>query len=146
MLTENLKVLLASTYAYYLKAKFFHWNTEGSDFIQLHAFFDQVATDSYEATDVIAEEIRTLEANAPGSFERFIDLSIIPGQTKIPRARLMVEELLADTQTMIDLVNQVFHDAEEEDKQDIANFMAERLSSHNKWMWQMKSLLKDVRE
>jgi len=142
MLADNLKVLLASTYAYYLKAKFFHWNIESPDFYQLHKFFDKIATDAYDATDVIAEEIRTLESYAPGSFERFAEISLIHGQTKIPRASLMLEELLADTQTMIDLVNQCVSDATQENKQDIANFMAEVLAKHQKWSWQLKSFLK----
>jgi starvation-inducible DNA-binding protein len=145
MLSDNLKILLASTFGYYLKSHFFHWNVEGSDFISLHKFFQDVYEDSYGSVDTIAEEIRTLESYPPGCFSRYHELSIIPEQTKIPRARLMVEELLGDTQLMIDLVNECFHNAEAEDKQDIANFMAERLASHNKYMWQMKSLLKDLR-
>jgi len=57
----------------------------------------------------------------------------------------MIEELLADSQTMIDLLNQVFVAATKENKQDIANFMAERLTAQNKYMWQLKSFLKEAR-
>jgi len=56
---------------------------------------------------------------------------------------LMIEELLYDTEKMIDLINQCFESATAENKQDIANFMAERLSSHNKYRWQLKSCLED---
>ena len=101
--------------------------------------------DAYSAVDIIAEEIRTLDEYAPGSFERFQELSQIQGQTKVPRAKLMIEELLADTQTLIDLLNQTFTSATQENKQDIAKFMAERLASQNKYMWQMKSYLKEAR-
>ena len=145
MLAELLKTLLASQFAYYLKATFFHWNCEGADFYQLHKFFQKIYEDAYSAVDTIAEEIRTLDEYAPGSFERFAELSQIQGQTKVPRARLMIEELLADSQTMIDLLNQVFVVATKENKQDIANFMAERLTAQNKYMWQLKSFLKEAR-
>ena len=145
MLSDLLKQLLASNFAYYLKAQMFHWNVEGSDFAQLHAFFADIYGDAYSAVDIIAEHIRTTEEYAPGSFERFQELSIIPGQTKVPRARLMLEELLADTQTMKDLVMQVFGAAQAEGREDIANFMAERQDSHGKYMWQLKSFLKDAR-
>jgi DNA-binding ferritin-like protein len=57
----------------------------------------------------------------------------------------MLEELLADTQTMKDLVMQVFEAAQAEGREDIANFMAERQNSHGKYMWQLKSFLKDAR-
>jgi hypothetical protein len=51
------------------------------------------------------------------------------GQTKIPRARLMIEELLANTQQMIELLNQTFAAAEQENQQGIADFVAGRLST-----------------
>jgi DNA-binding ferritin-like protein len=79
------------------------------------------------------------------SFERFMELSLIPGQTKIPRARLMLQELLADNQTMVDLLNRVFQAAAQEHQEGIANFVAERIDAHGKWGWQLKSLLKDNR-
>jgi starvation-inducible DNA-binding protein len=145
VLADLLKTLLASQFAYYLKAHFFHWSVEGNDFYQLHKFFQKIYEDAYSAVDTIAEEIRTLDEYAPGSFERFAELSQIQGQTKVPRARLMIEELLADSETMIDLLNQVFAVANEENKQDIANFMAERLAAQNKFAWQLKSFLKDAR-
>lgn len=145
MLNDLLKQLLASNFAYYLKAQYFHWNVEGPDFGQLHKFFLKIYEDAYSAVDPVAEYIRTLEEYAPGSFERFQELSIIPEQTKVPRARLMLEELLADTQTMKDLVMQVFKVAQAEGREDIANFMAERQDAHGKYMWQLKSFLKDAR-
>jgi DNA-binding ferritin-like protein len=36
MLADDLKTLLATEYAYSIKAQFFHWNVEGPDFAQLH--------------------------------------------------------------------------------------------------------------
>ena len=145
MLADLLKTYLASTFAYYLKAHMFHWNVEGPRFHSLHEFFSEIYEDAFDANDAIAEYIRTLEEYAPGSFERFQELSQIPGQTKVPRAQLMLEELLADTQTMKDLVMQVFEAAQAEGREDIANFMAERQDSHGKYMWQLKSFLKDAR-
>ena len=145
MLADNLKTLLASNFAYYLKAQQFHWNVEGPDFGELHDFFSEIYEDAYGAIDITAEYIRTEEEYAPGSFERFQELSLIQGQTKVPRARLMLEELLADTQTMKDLSKSLFDAASQVGREDIANFAAERQSSHGKYMWQLKSYLKDAR-
>ncbi len=39
MLTDNLKILLASTNALAIKAQNFHWNVEGADFPQYHSFY-----------------------------------------------------------------------------------------------------------
>ena len=83
MLADALKILLATEEAFALKAKQFHWNVEGPDFGQLHAFFDAIHDDVYGATDPTAEYIRALGDYAPGSFERFVELTKIQGQTKI---------------------------------------------------------------
>ena len=145
MLADLLKTYLASTFAYYLKAHMFHWNVEGPDFGELHEFFSNIYEDAYSAVDTIAEQIRTTEEYAPGSLTRFHELSQIQDQIKVPRARLMLEELLADTQTMKDLSKQVFDVSTQEGRDDIANFAADRLAQHGKYMWQLKSYLKAVR-
>jgi starvation-inducible DNA-binding protein len=145
MLADLLKTYLSSTFAYYLKAHFFHWNVEGPDFGELHAFFLAIYEDAFDAVDTIAEQIRTTEEYAPGSLSRFHELSQIQDQTKVPRARLMLEELLADTQTMKDLSKKVFDASTANGRDDIANFAADRLAQHGKYMWQIKSYLKDVR-
>ena len=145
MLADLLKTYLASTYAYTIKSQLFHWNVEGPDFGELHTFFQAIYEDAYSAVDTIAEQIRTTEEYAPGSLTRFHELTQIQDQTKVPRARLMLEELLADTQTMKDLSKQVFDVSTQEGRDDVANFAADRLSAHGKYMWQIKSYLKDTR-
>jgi starvation-inducible DNA-binding protein len=145
VLSDLLKTYLASTFAYYLKAHMFHWNVEGPDFGQLHKFLSKVYEDAFDAVDPIAEYIRTEDEYTPGSLTRFQELSQIQDQTKVPRARLMLEELLADTQTMLDMSKQVFDAATEAGREDIADFAANRQGAHGKYMWMMKSYLKDAR-
>ena len=145
MLADDLKTLLATQYALSIKAQNFHWNVEGPDFAQLHEFFGNFYEEVYGAIDRIAEYIRTLQEYSPGSFERFQELSIIQGQIKIPRARLMIEELLEDNGTITGLLNQCFASAEQENNQGIANFIAERLDAQAKHGWMLRSFLKDQR-
>jgi starvation-inducible DNA-binding protein len=145
MLTDFLKTFLATTYVYTIKAQLFHWNVEGPDFGQLHKFFQKIYEDAYGAIDPTAEYIRTTDEYTPGSLQRFQELSEIQDQTQIPRARLMLEELLADTQTMRDMSKHLFDVATQEGREDIANFAAERQSAHGKYVWQIKSYLKDAR-
>ena len=123
----------------------FHWNVEGPDFGEIHKFLSKIYQDAFDSIDQTAEYIRTLEEYAPGSFERFQELSLIQGQTKVPRARLMLEELLADTQTMADMSKSLFDAATEAGREDIADFAANRQGAHGKYMWQLKSYLKDAR-
>jgi starvation-inducible DNA-binding protein len=146
MLSDNLKTLLATEYAFVIKAQFFHWNVEGPDFAQLHKFFGKIYDEVYEnSVDQTAEFIRILDDYTPGSFERFAELSLITGQTKIPRARLMIEELLADCEILIDLLNQTFDSAEAEDQQGIADFVAGRIDAMGKHRWMLRSFLRGER-
>ena len=146
MLKDDLKTLLATAYAFVIKAQFFHWNVEGPDFSQYHKFFGKLYEEVYDNTiDRTAEYIRTLEEYAPGSFERYAELGQITGRTKVPRARLMFTELLADNQTMIDLLNRCFKSAAAENQEGIANFIAERIDAHGKHGWMLKSFLKEDR-
>ena len=142
MLADSLKTLLATNFAYYLKAQGFHWNVEGPDFSELHGFFQEIYEDAYSAIDPTAEYIRYLGEYSPASLERFSELTEISGQTKIPRARLMLEELKANNDQMLDLLNRCFAEANDSNEQGIANFIAERLSAHGKYRWQLTSYLK----
>jgi starvation-inducible DNA-binding protein len=146
MLSDELKTLLATQYAFVIKAQFFHWNVEGPDFGQLHRQFGKIYEEVYEnSIDQTAEFIRILDDYTPGSFERFSELSQISGQLKVPRASLMIMELLADSQTLIDLLNQVFVTAESENQQGIMDFLAGRIDAMGKHRWQLRSFLKAER-
>jgi starvation-inducible DNA-binding protein len=146
MLVDELKKLLASQYAFVIKAQFFHWNVEGPDFSQLHRFFGKIYEEVYDnSIDQTAEFIRILDDYTPGSFERFAELSIIPGQTKVPRAGLMIDELLADSQTLIDQLNTAFGAAEAEDQQGIMDFLAGRIDAMGKHRWMLRSFTKAER-
>lgn len=142
MLSDNLKVLLASTNSLSIKAQNFHWNVEGPNFPQYHEFFSNFYEEVYGSVDKVAEYIRTLDSYAPGSLTRYAELTIIQDQTKIPRAELMFAELFEDNQKMIELLNSCFQSAEAENKQGIANFIAERLDAHEKHQWMIRSILK----
>lgn len=145
MLADSLKTLLATEYAFTVKAQQFHWNVEGPDFGQLHKFFMMIYDDVYAAIDPTAEYIRALNEYTPGSFERFGELSVISGQTKIPRARLMLEELLANNGQMFELLNETFAAAEQENQQGVMDFLAGRIDAHQKHGWMLRSYLKDQR-
>lgn len=145
MLADDLKTLLATQYAFVIKAQFFHWNVEGMHFSQLHKFFGKIYEEVNGAIDATAEYIRILEEYTPGSFERFQELSLISGQIKVPRARLMLQELLEDNSVVINLLNQCFDSAEQENQQGIADFIAGRIDAQGKHGWMLKSFLKEDR-
>jgi starvation-inducible DNA-binding protein len=146
MLSDSLKTLLASTQSFAIKSQNFHWNIEGSDFPQYHAFYDTLYGDVADTIDKIAEYIRILGAYTPGSLTRYVELSVIQDQTKIPRAELMFTESLQDCETMIQLVVEMFDQATQERQQGVANYMAELQDLYAKKAWFIRSILKKARE
>lgn len=145
MLSENLKQLLGTTFVFYVKIHGFHFNVEGPDFPQYHEFLGDFYADVYGSIDKVGEYIRTLDAYSPGAVSRYQELSAIQDQVLVPRAELMMAELLRDNEIMIQCLNACFSAAEAENKQGIMDFLAQRLDSHEKWGWMLKSILKRAR-
>jgi starvation-inducible DNA-binding protein len=146
MLSDNLKVLLASTQSFAIKSQNFHWNIEGSDFPQYHQFYDTLYNDVNDTIDQIAEYIRILGHYTPGSLQRYAELTVIQDQTKIPRASLMFQETLQDIDKMLEMIVPMFDEATNERQQGIANFLAELQDLYGKKAWFIRSILKTDRE
>ena len=141
-LIEIMRKVLADTFAMYLKTHNYHWNVEGPDFSQHHDFFGKLYEELYGAVDPIAEEIRALDAYAPGSFSRFLELTEIEDETNIPMAREMIIKLLRDNETVLNTLNVAFKLADQFDKQGLADFIAGRIDAHNKHGWMLRSFTK----
>jgi starvation-inducible DNA-binding protein len=141
-LVEIMRKVLADTFAMYLKAHNYHWNVEGPNFPQYHDFFGKLYEELHGAVDPIAEEIRSLDAYAPGSFARFLELTEIQDETNVPMAREMATKLLADNQIVLNTLNMAFKLADQFDKQGLADFVAGRIDVHNKHAWMLRSIIK----
>ena len=146
MLKDDLKVLQATSFSYYVKAHQFHWCVEGPDFPQYHKFLGKLYEDIYETIDIIAEYIRSLDSYTPGSLTRYMELTQIQDQIKIPRAELMFEELMQDTDILLQCIMTTFMSATSENQQGIANFLSERQSVMQKHQWMMRSILRKDRQ
>ncbi len=141
-LIEIMRKVLADTFALYLKAHNYHWNVEGSNFPQYHDFFGNLYEELHGAVDPIAEEIRALDAYAPGSFSRFLELTEIEDELSIPSGVEMSRRLLSDNEKVLATLNMAFKMAEEFDKQGLADFVAGRIDVHNKHGWMLRSITK----
>lgn len=66
-LVQLLNARLADTFDLYSQLKQAHWNVKGSDFIQLHKLYDDVAEIVLEHVDMIAERATALGGLALGT-------------------------------------------------------------------------------
>jgi len=141
-LVKTSKVAFASEYAFMVKAQFFHWNIEGSNFPQYHSLLDTIYSEVQEHLDPFAENIRKIGAYTPASFTRFSMLSQIADETQIMPAEAMLEELYQDSERMIQMFQVVYMLAEQNKEFGLANFYADRQDAHAKHSWMLRATLK----
>lgn len=138
-LIEKMKIVLATQFAFYLKMHFFHWNVTGPNFPQYHDFFGDLYNELWSSVDDVAEHIRSIQGYAPGSLERFMELSRIKGQIDTVSAPEMFLIALADNNEMITTLGEAFRAAEEAGEVGLANFLQDRMDIHKKHGWMLRS-------
>ena len=137
-LKQQMKVLLANTFSLYLKAQYYHWNVTGPQFPMWHDFFGDFYGEVYGSIDSIAEEIRTLDAFAPGSLSRFKELGTINDEERINLPPVeMVKQLLKDNDTVLENLKKCNKLAEDFGVIGLANFLQDRIDKHSKHKWML---------
>lgn len=140
----GLSRLLADTYTLYLTTHNFHWNVTGPMFNTLHAMFMAQYTDLWNAVDPIAERIRSLGLPAPGSYHQFKELaSLEDAPIEPPKALEMVRILAKGHETVARTAREIFPLADDASDQPTADLLTQRLDSHEKTAWMLRSLLEE---
>ena len=140
-LIAAMKIAFASEFNFYLKTHAYHWNVQGPDFKQYHELFGMIYEEVYGSIDVLAENIRKLDA--PVEVDSINQRSVI----ELPRETMldipaMVQVLLVDNDKMVKLFAMVYKMAEDTSEFGIANFLAERQDAHQKHGWMLRSSIK----
>jgi len=141
-LIQQLKVILGTNFALYLKSHGFHWNIEGANFPQYHDFLNGFYNEVWNQTDDIAEHIRRLDTYAPGSLERMLELADLEESQNIPMALAMMTELKRDNDRFIIHLRAGIVAAEQADEPAIGNFLQDLLGAHQKKAWMLRSIIK----
>ena len=140
-IVDGLSRLLADTYTLYLKTHNFHWNVRGPMFNTLHAMFMVQYTELWNAVDLVAERIRSLGADAPGSYSAFAALTSIPEAEGVPAAMDMVRQLVEGHEAVCRTARSVFPAAEAGQDEVSTDLLVQRLQVHEKTAWMLRSLL-----
>lgn len=137
-LINSVKRLLANVFNEYLHAHGFHWNVVGSQFAQLHDFFQEIYEDLYGSIDSIAEILRKLDVKAPFQLSDFTELKNTQ-EYDPSNAMDMINSLSMINTAVISNLSEVFDIANKLNQQDVCNFVSGRLEMHQKWAWQLRS-------
>jgi starvation-inducible DNA-binding protein len=141
-LKQALKQAFANSFAFYLKAHYFHWNVEGMLFSQFHDFFGNIYQEVYASIDPFAENIRKIDSYAPGSFSRLSQLAEINDEERIPPAKNMLEILLRDNDIVLESIKTAYDAAESVGAVGLSDFLAGRQDAHMKHGWMLRATLK----
>jgi starvation-inducible DNA-binding protein len=143
-IADGLSRFLADSYTLYLKTHNFHWNVTGPMFNSLHVMFMTQYTEQWTALDEIAERIRALGFNAPGSYAQFVKLASIKeesGDGTMPDWQEMVRQLVAGNEAVCRTGRKVLDIADDADDNPTEDLLTQRLQVHEKYAWMLRSLL-----
>jgi len=140
-LIDAMKIYFATNFQYYTKAHGYHVNVVGPDFFQYHKLFEMVYDDAQDNIDLIAEEIRTLQAIVPFSMKRISTLAKVSDASDTPAGLEMVKELLADTEIVCETIRVAHALAQKENCYGLINYLEGRLDDHYKIQWMLRSTL-----
>lgn len=136
-LIKKLEVVLADTYALYLKTQNYHWHVKGPQFKSLHELFEMQYQELAEAVDGIAERILIMGHKAPATFTALNQLKTIKDGDSNLNANDMVNELAKDHGILVKDLNAVVKIAQEEADEGTVALISERIAAHEKSRWML---------
>ena len=100
-ISKTLNVLLADTFALYLKTKNFHWHMSGRHFRDYHLMLDEQSEQILGTTDDMAERVRKVGGNTLRSIGQIAKLQTLKDNNEdfVP-PREMLRELMNDNKTV----------------------------------------------
>ena len=141
-LIQQLKVLLADTVAFGMKAHQYHWNVEGKTFYADHKFFEVIYSEAEGAVDDIGEKIRQLDAYAPLSPRRIMELTSIEDTDVSPDYLTMVRNLYNDNNKIISQLQKTYTLAERFNEIGHSNYLQDRMMAHKQLLYFLRATLK----
>ena len=142
---DLLQPVLANLSVIYTKTRNYHWNLTGPRFHTLHLFLEEQYKALQEASDEVAERIRSLGGFSIGTLAEFQDKSVLKEEPGVrPPVDLMIENLLTDHETIIKGLREDI-DQCEDDFEDVgtADFLTGLMEEHEKLAWMLRSHLED---
>jgi len=140
-IAEGLTRVLADTYTLYLKTHNYHWNVTGPMFNTLHTMFEVQYNELWMAVDEIAERIRSLGEYAPGSYAAYADLTSIEEDSGVPKAEVMLANLVKGHEAVARTAREVFPLAEDASDEPTADLLTQRMQASEKTAWMLRSML-----
>ena len=139
---EALRGVLSDTWLLYVRAHGFHWNVTGGRFRELHALFGEQYQELWAAVDTLAERLRALGCDAPGTARDLITAASHPEPSAAPHGDdAMLRSLLEGHTALVDTLHEAIALAEEDEDPGTADLLTARILAHEKACWMLRATL-----
>jgi starvation-inducible DNA-binding protein len=134
---------LADEVVLYVKTRNYHWNVVGSDFGELHKFFEDQYDKIEDFMDDTAERARALGGHAVATLAEYLKATRLkesPG--KYPEAEGMVKDLLGDHEALVQNLRKDLQTCQDKHGDSgTADFLTGLMEEHEKMAWMLRSYL-----
>jgi starvation-inducible DNA-binding protein len=140
---ERLNKILADEHVLYTKTRNYHWNVEGSNFMEMHKFYESLYTELAETIDEIAERISKIGHYAQARLKDFTANTNLLEQDYTNDQNKQLQNLLDDHETIVRELRKCIIDFDKEYKDaGSTDFVTGLIKDHEKWAWFLRSYLK----
>lgn len=139
---NRLQVILSDEHLLYAKTRNYHWNVEGSSFLEYHKLFETLYTELAESVDEVAERIRKIGHFALGRLQDFLQNARLLEGEYTNNSTIQLQNLLNDHETIIRELRTDIEDIQDKFKDaGTADFLTGLLKDHERWAWFLRSYL-----
>jgi starvation-inducible DNA-binding protein len=140
-LKDSLEQVFATNFVAYYRAHVAHVNVTGRNFVSDHKFLQKIYEDLQENIDTLAEKLRTIQEFMPDSIAQVLSLSSRDDDAVMGSSDELLQLVLDDQLQLIELYRELVMAADDEDHDEIANYAQDRLAIHERFVWQLTSIL-----
>ena len=139
---DLLNTLLADEYVLYTQTRNAHWNISGSNFSELHKFFEG----QYEILDIIiddvAERVRSIGHFSLGTLKDFLSIARISENEELSKEKETIQALLSGHETIIQaLRKEISNVGDKYADMGTADFITGIMEQHEKMAWMLRAYL-----
>lgn len=138
---DDLRLVVADTYALIAQTHLCHWNVRGRAFFSLHNAFEEQYNELFAAVDVLAERIRAKGALAPGGLSNLAKMAGIEELPEDSSADEMVRHLATANGKLLNDLKAASDRAAEIGDSETEDLMVARIQVHEKTVWMLNSFL-----
>jgi starvation-inducible DNA-binding protein len=145
-LPGQMREILGATVCMWYKASAAHWNIEGDNFPQYHAFFGELYEALEAGIDPTAEYIRALGFKTPATIYALLATQPVDTMTEEASLPEMLASITLENMRMLDLLQGGIYFAGIAGEFAVQNFLQDRLGYHQKLRWMLRAIQTPTQE